>query len=61
MKNWVKRQLATFFNLERRNFINKVITKIIEDNGHKCTKTNEILETKKNYYKDLRTEKNSDQ
>ena len=49
-----------FFNLERRNFTNKVITKIKEDNGHECTKTNEILETKKSYYKDLYTEKNSD-
>ena len=46
-----------FFNLEKRNFTNKVITKIIEDNGHECTKTNEILETQKNYYKDLYTEK----
>ena len=49
-----------FLNLEKQNFTNKVITKIIEDNGHECTKTNEILGTQKNYYKDLYTEKKSD-
>ena len=47
-----------FLNLEKRNFTNKVITKIIEDNGHECISTNEILKAQKNYYKDLLTEKN---
>ena len=47
-----------FLNLEKRNFTNKVITKIIEDNGHECVSTNEILKAQKNYYKDLFTEKN---
>ena len=47
-----------FLNLEKRNFTIKVITKIIEDNGHECISTNEILKAQKNYYKDLFTEKN---
>ena len=32
-----------FLNLEKRNFTNKVITKIIEENGQECLSTDEIL------------------
>lgn len=46
-----------FFNLEKRNFTNKVITKIIAEDGQECIKSDEILETQKKYYKDLYTDK----
>lgn len=46
-----------FFNLEKRNYTNKVITKIIGDNDQVFTETNEILDTQKRYYKDLYSEK----
>ena len=47
-----------FFGLEKRNYTNKVITKIIENDGHECTTTNEILNSQKTYYKTLYSEKN---
>ena len=47
-----------FFGLEKKNYTNKVITKIIENDGHECTTTNEILNSQKTYYKTLYSEKN---
>ena len=40
-------------NFEKRNFTNKVITKIIEDNGQECLSTEEILISQKTYFKNL--------
>ena len=48
-----------FFNLEKRNFTNKVITKIIEDDGHESLTTDEILDSQKAYYKTLYSENNA--
>ena len=45
------------FGLEKRNYTNKVITKIIENDGHECTTTNEILNSQNTYYKTLYSEK----
>ena len=41
------------FGLEKRNYTNKVITKIIQNDGHECTTNNEILNSQKTYYKTL--------
>lgn len=46
-----------FLNLERRNFTNKVITKIIAEDEQEFTNTDEILDQQKKFYKDLYTEK----
>ena len=48
-----------FFNLEKRNFTNKVITKIIGDDGHESLTTDEILDSQKAYYKTLYSENNA--
>ena len=45
-----------FFNFEKRNFTNKVITKIIEDNGQESLSTEEILNSQKTYFKNLYSE-----
>ena len=45
-----------FLNLEKRNFTNKVITKIIEENGQECLSTDEILNSQKTYFKNLYSE-----
>ena len=42
-----------FLNFEKRNFTNKVITKIIEDNGQESLSTEEILNSQKTYFKNL--------
>ena len=47
-----------FFNLEKRNFTNKVITKIIENDGHESITTDEILNSQKAYFQTLYSEKN---
>ena len=47
-----------FFNLEKRNFTNKVITKIIENDGHESITTDEILNSQKTYFQTLYSEKN---
>ena len=43
-------------NFEKRNFTNKVITKIIEDNGQESLSTEEILNSQKTYFKNLYSE-----
>ena len=48
-----------FFSLEKRNFTNKDITKIIEDDGHESLTTDEILNSQKAYYKTLYSENNA--
>ena len=48
-----------FFNLEKRNFTNKVITKIIENDGQECLTTEEILNSQKSYFKTLYSENNA--
>ena len=48
-----------FFNLEKRNFTNKVITKIIENDGQECLTTEEILKSQKSYFKTLYSENNA--
>ena len=45
-----------FLNLEKRNFTNKVITKIIDDDKE-YTSTEEILNSQTMYYKTLYSEK----
>ena len=45
-----------FLNLEKRNFTNKVITKIIEENGQECLSTDKILNSQKTYFKNLYSE-----
>ena len=45
-----------FLNFEKRNFTNKVITKIIEDNGQESLSTEEILNSQKTYFKNLYSE-----
>ena len=45
-----------FLNFEKRNFTNKVITKIIEDNGQESLSTEEILNSQKTYFKSLYNE-----
>ena len=45
-----------FLNLEKRNFTNKVITKILEENGQECLSTDEILNSQKTYFKNLYSE-----
>ena len=45
-----------FLNFEKRNFTNKVITKIIEDNGQESLSTEEILNSQKTYFKNLYNE-----
>ena len=47
-----------FFNLEKRNFTNKVITKIIESYGHECLSTEEILNSQKTYFRNLYSDNN---
>ena len=48
-----------FFNLEKRNFTNKVITKIIETDGHESCLTEEILNSQKTYFRNLYSEINT--
>ena len=48
-----------FFNLEKRNFTNKVITKIIETDGHESCSTEEILNSQKTYFRNLYSEINT--
>ena len=40
-----------FLNFEKRNFTNKVITKIIKDNGQESLSTEEILNSQKHILK----------
>ena len=42
-----------FLNLENRNFTNKIIPKIVKDNGEEICNQNEILEEIQNFYKTL--------
>ena len=42
-----------FFNLESRNFINKVINKLIDETWTELTETKEILNCQMHFYKNL--------
>ena len=46
-----------FLNLESRNYQDKVINHLIDENGDEVYKTKDILDTQKRYYKNLYTEK----
>ena len=45
-----------FLSLENRNYQDKVIQHLIDDMGEEVSKTKDILEVQKNYYKNLYTE-----
>ena len=47
-----------FFNLENRNFINKVINKLIDETGTELTETKEILNCQMHFYKNLYNDDN---
>ena len=49
-ENLGEKPSSNFLNLEKRNFTNKVITKIIEDNGQESLSTEEILNSQKNIF-----------
>ena len=42
-----------FFNLENRQFTNKVMNKIIDENGDEYTKTKDVLNCQKRFYENL--------
>lgn len=42
-----------FFTLENRNYTNKVITKLIDENGSEFTKTKDVLNCQKRFYENL--------
>ena len=42
-----------FLNLENRNYANKAMIKIIENNGTEHTETNEILKCQRQFYENL--------
>ena len=42
-----------FLNLENRNYQEKVIQYLIDENGEEVYETKDILEVQKNYYKNL--------
>ena len=46
-----------FLNLESRNYQDKVINHLIDENGDEVYKTKDILDTQKRYYKNLYKEK----
>ena len=56
MRTLGKKPSSYFLNFEKRNFTNKVITKIIEDNGQESLSTEEILNSQKTYFKNLYNE-----
>lgn len=42
-----------FFKLENRNYTDKVMSKLIDENNEELTNPSEILEFQKQYYKNL--------
>ena len=42
-----------FFKLENRNYTDKVMSKLIDENNEELTDTKDILEFQKQYYKNL--------
>lgn len=48
-----------FFNLENRNYINKVMTKVIDEDGTEYTDTNDVLNCQQRFYKKLYDENNN--
>ena len=46
-----------FFNLENRHYTNKVMGKLIDENGTENTNTTEILNHKKEFYENLYDDK----
>ena len=47
-----------FCKLEKKNFVKKTISEIINDNGEHITDQNEILKQQQNFYKTLYQKKN---
>lgn len=47
-----------FFNLENRNFTNKVMTKLIDDDGSEYYETKEVLNCQRKFYEKLYSEPN---
>ena len=56
MRTLGKKPSNYFLNFEKRNFTNKVITKIIENNGQESLSTEEILNSQKTYVINLYSE-----
>ena len=56
MRTLGKKPSNYFLNFEKRSFTNKVITKIIENNGQESLSTEEILNSQKSYVKNLYSE-----
>ena len=48
-----------FFNLENRNYVNKVMTKLIDENGTEYTETKDVLNCQQRFYKKLYDENNN--
>ena len=50
-----------FLKLENRNYTDKVMSKLIDENNEELTDTKDILDFQKQYYKNLYTDQNSHQ
>ena len=48
-----------FFNLENRNYVNKVMTKLIDEDGTEYTETKDVLNCQQRFYKTLYDENNN--
>ena len=48
-----KKILNIFFNLEKRNYINKTIQQLINDKGDTITDFKEVLAEERSFYKSL--------
>ena len=42
-----------FFNLENRNYVNKVMTKLIDEDGIEYTETKDVLNCQQRFYKKI--------
>ena len=49
-----------FFNLEKRNFVNKTMNKIIESGGREYSETREILKCQQKFYENLYSDISND-
>ena len=49
-----------FFNLENRNFVNKAVNKIIENDGTEYSETKEILKCQQKFYENLYSDISND-
>ena len=48
-----KKPSKYFFNLESRNFTNKVITKLVDEDGSEFINTQDVLNCQKRFYENL--------